>query len=129
MYYLHIYDFIYDLIYNLFLSKDFQSFYIIFDIFSHSTFFVTTEKTNEKVTINFDWDIKLISNFGKHILSKWRLLLILCVLFFCFVFGCLYNLIALFEMHIFFRITVGVFFYLLVLQSTFSADFYWISLR
>ena len=48
MYYLHIYDFIYDLIYKFFLSKDFQSIYIIFDIFSNSTFFDTTEKTNEK---------------------------------------------------------------------------------
>ena len=48
MYYLHICNFVYDLIYDFFLSKDFQSIYIIFDIFSNLTFFDKTEKTNEK---------------------------------------------------------------------------------
>ena len=43
-------DFIYDfpLLWNFFLSKDFQSSYITFDILNNSVFFDTTEKTNEK---------------------------------------------------------------------------------
>ena len=49
-----IYDFIYDLIYDFFLSKDFQSSYITFDIFKSSTFLGTTEKKKWKVTRNFD---------------------------------------------------------------------------
>ena len=47
-YSLFIYNFIYDLICNFFLSKDFQSSYIVFDIFNNSNYFGTTEKTNEK---------------------------------------------------------------------------------
>ena len=41
------------LIYDFFLSKDFQSSYIIFVIFKNSTFFGTTQNKS-KVTISFD---------------------------------------------------------------------------
>ena len=47
-YFLLIYDFICDLIYDFFISNDFQSSYITFDIFNKSNFFGKTEKTNEK---------------------------------------------------------------------------------
>ena len=43
IYSLLIYNFIYNLIYDFFLSKDFQSSYITFDIFNNLTFFGTTE--------------------------------------------------------------------------------------
>ena len=43
IYYFHICNFIYDLIYDFFLSKDSQSIYMTFDIFSNSIFFETTE--------------------------------------------------------------------------------------
>ena len=39
---------VYDLINCFFLSNDFESSYITFDIFNNLTFFCTTEKTNEK---------------------------------------------------------------------------------
>ena len=48
VYSLLIYNFFCNLIYDFFLSKDFQSSYITFDIFNNSTFFGTTEKINEK---------------------------------------------------------------------------------
>ena len=69
IYSLLIYDFIYKLIYDFFLSNNFRSSNITFNIFNNLTFFGTAEKNKEKVIINFDNTSgkNLIINFGNHV--------------------------------------------------------------
>ena len=98
-------------------GKDFRSSYITFDIFNNLTFFGTAEKTYENY--KFSWYLRHKSHhrFLATTFTPTETITNLVCSFFVFVFICLYNSKAMFEMQIFLHIVFGSFFYLLMLQS------------